>query len=71
MASHDLPFLRSAGITRWLRLDRKPAWPRSTRSDCPVGWRERSPLDCVGGSGHGSAAIGVWGNWQPDRFWPC
>ena len=21
-ASHDLPFLRSAGITRWLRLDR-------------------------------------------------
>jgi ATPase subunit of ABC transporter with duplicated ATPase domains len=23
IASHDLPFLRSAGITRWLRLDRK------------------------------------------------
>jgi hypothetical protein len=22
VASHDLPFLRSAGITRWLRLDR-------------------------------------------------
>ena len=22
-ASHDLPFLRSAGITRWLRLDRE------------------------------------------------
>ena len=22
IASHDLPFLRSAGITRWLRLDR-------------------------------------------------
>ncbi len=21
-ASHDMPFLRSAGITRWLRLDR-------------------------------------------------
>jgi hypothetical protein len=21
VASHDLPFLRSAGITRWLRLD--------------------------------------------------
>jgi ATPase subunit of ABC transporter with duplicated ATPase domains len=21
-ASHDVPFLRSAGITRWLRLDR-------------------------------------------------
>jgi ATPase subunit of ABC transporter with duplicated ATPase domains len=23
VASHDLPFLRSAGITRWLRLDRE------------------------------------------------
>jgi ATPase subunit of ABC transporter with duplicated ATPase domains len=23
IASHDLPFLRSAGITRWLRLDRE------------------------------------------------
>jgi ATPase subunit of ABC transporter with duplicated ATPase domains len=23
MASHDVPFLRSAGITRWLRLDRE------------------------------------------------
>ena len=23
IASHDVPFLRSAGITRWLRLDRK------------------------------------------------
>jgi len=22
VASHDAPFLRSAGITRWLRLDR-------------------------------------------------
>jgi ATPase subunit of ABC transporter with duplicated ATPase domains len=22
VASHDVPFLRSAGITRWLRLDR-------------------------------------------------
>jgi hypothetical protein len=22
VASHDTPFLRSAGITRWLRLDR-------------------------------------------------
>ena len=22
IASHDVPFLRSAGITRWLRLDR-------------------------------------------------
>jgi ATPase subunit of ABC transporter with duplicated ATPase domains len=24
VASHDLPFQRSAGITRWLRLDREP-----------------------------------------------
>jgi ATPase subunit of ABC transporter with duplicated ATPase domains len=24
VASHDVPFLRSAGITRWLRLDRDP-----------------------------------------------
>ncbi len=23
VASHDVPFLRSAGITRWLRLDRE------------------------------------------------
>ena len=23
IASHDVPFLRSAGITRWLRLDRE------------------------------------------------
>jgi ATPase subunit of ABC transporter with duplicated ATPase domains len=22
VASHDVPFLRSAGVTRWLRLDR-------------------------------------------------
>ena len=29
VASHDVPFLRSAGITRWLRLDREAAWPRS------------------------------------------
>jgi hypothetical protein len=23
VASHDLPFLRSVGISRWLRLDRE------------------------------------------------
>jgi len=23
VASHDVPFLRSVGITRWLRLDRE------------------------------------------------
>jgi ATPase subunit of ABC transporter with duplicated ATPase domains len=25
VASHDLPFLRGIGITRWLRLDGRPA----------------------------------------------
>jgi ATPase subunit of ABC transporter with duplicated ATPase domains len=27
IAGHDLPFLRSAGITRWLRLDREARLP--------------------------------------------
>ena len=62
VASHDVPFLGSAGITRWLRLDRDAGLAEIGRDwsveflavsgwPCPVGWRERSPLDCVGGSG--------------------
>jgi ATPase subunit of ABC transporter with duplicated ATPase domains len=29
VASHDMPFLRSVGITRWLRLDRPGTLARS------------------------------------------
>ena len=74
VASHDVPFLRSAGITRWLRLDREtglaetgPCRPRSppmiehgeSTVTLPVGRRVRSPLDCVGGPGPGAACH--WG----------
>ena len=56
VASHDVPFLRSAGITRWLRLDRDAGLAEigpavTVPVGSAVGWRERSPLDCVGGSG--------------------
>jgi hypothetical protein len=38
VASHDVPFLRSAGITRWLRLDRETGLAES-------GLAESAPYD--------------------------
>ena len=77
MASHDVPFLRSAGITRWLRLDREAGLaeidaPLIEHRD-PSGWLARAESARLRGRswGTGADAIGVWGNWQPDRFWPC
>ena len=78
VASHDVPFLGSVGISRWLRLNREAGltmidplcdveglrcsyWPARAES-ARLRERARPP---------GSDAIGVWGNWQPDRFWPC
>ena len=53
VASHDLPFLRSAGITRWLRLDREAGLTASRAAvSVRVGCRERSPLDCGSAPGH-------------------
>ena len=62
VASHDVPFLRSAGITRWLRLDRDSRPDRDrpavmTARDafgrsCVLAGATRSPLDCVSAPGH-------------------
>ena len=68
VASHDVPFLRSAGITRWLRLDSEAGLTvidpllsltvvhrYSAWSDSGrsrIGRRARSPLDCVSAPGH-------------------
>jgi hypothetical protein len=35
-----------------------------------IGWGESRGLDCVGAAGPVPGAGGVWGNWQPDGFWP-
>jgi hypothetical protein len=35
VASHDLPFLGSIGITRWLRLDRHDGLVEESRGEPP------------------------------------
>jgi hypothetical protein len=52
IAGHDLPFLRSAGISRWFPPGprRRPDRHRAAVS-LRVGCRERSPLDCVSAPG--------------------
>src|SRR5262249_29388137 len=38
VASHDMGFLRSAGITRWLRLDRETGLAETSLTE--IGWAE-------------------------------
>jgi mannose-6-phosphate isomerase len=51
-------FLAAPGSVRLLAHSNWPARPQSAR----LRGRTRTS---------GFDAIGVWGNWQPDRFWPC
>jgi ABC-type nitrate/sulfonate/bicarbonate transport system ATPase subunit len=77
VASHDVPFLCSVG-DHALDRPRPRRGPGRHRFPVTIGgprllYSPTRPESARlrGRTGPKLDAIGVWGNWQPDRFWPC
>ena len=54
----------------WIPPEPDPAWPDPAPPD-PVSRHVRVRLNCTGAIARWAVrSHGVWGNWQPDGFWP-